>query len=254
MKIAVCIVQVPATDAKIVVRPDAKGVETKDIKFVISPYDEFAIEAALQLKEKAGGEVVLITAGPERAQQALREGLALGADRAVHITLTDEYHDALEIATLLAAAVRKETPDLALFGKLGVGFDHGATGVMVSAMLDWPHISTAASLELDGTTLKARREIEGAGEAYAVALPAVVTAEKGLNTPRIANLKGIMAAKKKPVESVAAADLGGASPALSLESLQPPPKKAAGKLIVEEDPAKAARELVRLLREEAKVI
>ncbi len=254
MKIAVCIVQVPATDARIVIRPDARGVETKEVKFVISPYDEYAIEAALQLKEQAGGEVVLITAGPDRALQALREGLALGADRAVHITLTDEYHDALEVATLLAAALGKEAPDLALFGKLGVGFDHGATGVMVAAMLDRPHISMAAKLEMEGTTLKGRREIEGAAETYAIALPAVVTTEKGLNSPRIANLKGIMAAKKKPVETFAAADLGAAAPALTLEGLQPPPKKAAGKLISDEDPAKAARELVRLLREEAKVI
>jgi electron transfer flavoprotein beta subunit len=254
MKIAVCIVQVPATDARIVIRSDGMGIDAKDIKFVISPYDEFAIEAALQLKEKAGGEVVLITAGPDRAQQALREGLALGADRAVHITHSDEYHDALEVAALLAAAVAKENPELALFGKLGVGFDHGATGVMVAAMLDRPHVSMAAKLELDGTTLKARREIEGAGETYSIPLPAVITAEKGLNTPRIANLKGIMAAKKKPIETLAAADLAPAAPALKLDGLQPPPKKAAGKLITEEDPAKAARELVRLLREEAKVI
>lgn len=254
MKIAVCIVQVPPTDAKVLIRTDGKSIETKDMKFVISPFDEYALEAGLQLKEKAGGEVVLITAGPERSLQALREGLALGADRAVHIGVTDAYHDPLYIATLLAAQLGKEKPAAVLFGKMGVGFDHASTGPMVAAMLDLPHVGNVASMAVEGTSVKAHREIEGASEAYTVTLPAVLTAEKGLNTPRIASLKGIMGAKKKAIESVKPEDLGGAPQALVLDTLQPPPQKGRGKLITVEDPAAAARELVKLLHEEAKVI
>ena len=254
MKIAVCMVQVPPTDAKVLIRPDGKGIETKDMKFVISPFDEYAIEAGLQLKEKAGGEVVLITAGPDRSQQALREGLALGADRAVHIGVPDAYHDPLFVATLLAAHLSKEKPDVILFGKMGVGFDHASTGPMVAALMDLPHVGSVASLTLEGAAVKARREIEGASETYTITLPAALTAEKGLNMPRIASLKGIMGAKKKTIESVKPEALGGAPHALVLDSLQPPPQKGRGKLITVEDPAAAARKLVKLLHEEAKVI
>ena len=254
MKIAVCMVQVPATDAKILLRPDARGIETKDIKFVISPYDEYAIEAGLQLKEKFGGEVVLITAGHERSLQAIREGLALGADRAVHIPITDEYHDGLYIASLLSAYLKKENADCILFGKLGVGFDHASTGPMTAAMLDLPHVGNVAKMDVEGTRVSAHREIEGATESYEIALPAVLTAEKGLNTPRFASLKGIMAAKKKPVETVKPEDLGAPAHALNLDALQPPPQKAHGKVVVVEDPAASAKDLVKFLREEAKVI
>lgn len=254
MKIGVCMAYVPATDAKVSPREDKKYIETKDLKFVISPYDEFAIEEALKIKDSGGAEVFLVSVGPERTQTGIREGLALGADRGVHILEEERYFDAFYVSNLLTNYLKKENPDLIFFGKLGVGFDHGQTGPMVAALLGLPFVNAIVELKIEGNIAKVKREVEGASLRYELKLPCILTAEKGLNTPRFASLKGIMAAKKKPVEVIKAADLFEKKEIIELNSLQLPPQKKAGRIISGEDPVKAAEELLKFLKEEAKIL
>jgi len=262
MKIAVCIKQVPDTEAKIRIRADGRSIEEAGVNFVVSPYDEYAVEEALRLKEKQGGEVVAFTVGDERAATALRTVLAMGADSAVHLKdAAFEGSDALGISRILAAALRKTPFDLILFGKQGVGTDQGQVGPRVAELLDLPHVSVVVSLTVDAGRLTAEREIEGALEIVESPLPAVVTAQKGLNEPRYASLKGILAAKKKEIRTFTLSDLGlepssvGAAGAREIwEKLEVPPSRGAGKILKDMEPAAAARELVRLLREEAKVL
>lgn len=254
MKIGVCIVQVPATDAKVFPNQDKNYIETKDLKYVISPYDEYAIEEALKIKDQMGAEVFLLTVGPERAQTALREGLALGADRAILIQEEEKYFDSYYISNLLANYLKKENADLILFGKLGVGFDHSQTPSMVSALLELPYVNNVVEVSIEGNKANVKREIEGASLRYELTLPCILSAEKGLNTPRFASLKGIMAAKKKPMEIIKTSDLFQWEEKIELLSLELPPKKPKGKIITGEDPAKAAEELLKFLKEEAKIL
>lgn len=254
MKIGVCMAYVPATDAKVYPGQDKKYIETKDLKYVISPYDEFAIEEALKIKDSSGAEVFLVSVGPEKTQTGIREGLALGADRGVHILEEERYFDAFYISNLLANYLKKENPDLVFFGKLGVGFDHAQTGPMVAAILGLPFVNAIVELKIEGGIAKVKREVEGASLIYELKLPCVLTAEKGLNTPRFASLKGIMAAKKKPIEVIKAVDLFERKETIEINSLELPPQKSAGKIISGEDPAKAAEELIKFLKEEAKIL
>lgn len=254
MKIGVSIVQVPATDAKVFPNQDKKYIETKDLKYVISPYDEYAIEEALKIKDQTGAEVFLLSVGPERAQTALREGLALGADRAILIQEEERYFDSYYISNLLANYLKKENADIIFFGKLGVGFDHSQTPSMVSAILNLPFVNSITEIKIDGNKLNVKREIEGASLRYDLEMPCILSAEKGLNTPRFASLKGIMAAKKKPLEVLKAADLFQREEKIELLSLELPPQKGKGKIITGEDPTKAAEELLKFLKEEAKIL
>ena len=202
---------------------------------------------------------MVITAGPERAAQALRTCLAMGADRAIHVKDDGlERADPLTVARALAAAIKGQPFDLILAGKYGVGGDNAQVGPMLAQLLDLPQVCAVSTLTVGECTLSARREIEGAIEVVESSLPALVTAEKGLNEPRYPSLKGIMAAKKKPIEVRDLASLGLSLPApgsepLTWARLDPPPARKEGKILTG-DPADAARELVRLLREEAKVI
>jgi electron transfer flavoprotein beta subunit len=262
MKIAVCIKQVPDTEAKIRIAPDHRSIDESGINYVISPYDEYAVEEALRIREKQGGEVVAYSVGDDRAAAGLRTVLAMGADRAVHLKdAAFEGSDALGISRILAAALRPEKHDLVLLGKQGVGTDRGQVGPRLAELLDLPHVSVVVQLKLEGGRLEAHREIEGAHETVESPLPAVVTAQKGLNEPRYASLKGILAAKKKEIKVLAAGDLGldastvGAAGAGTIwEKLELPPARSAGRILKDMDPAQAAAELVRLLREDAKVI
>jgi electron transfer flavoprotein beta subunit len=259
LKIAVCIKQVPDTETRIRVAPDGKGVLETDVNWVVSPYDEFAIEEALRIKEKqGGGEVVLLTVGPDRAQAALRSGLAMGADAAVH--LKDPLFDAADtggVARALAAAIKGLGADLVLTGQLGVGGDHAQVPGLLAEFLDLPQVTMAVKIELAGGVATVEREIEGAHEIWETTLPAVISAQKGLNEPRYASLKGIMAAKKKTIEVKDAASLGldGAAlaPRTKTTRLELPPARAAVRM-VEGDADAQVKELVRLLHEEAKVI
>jgi len=259
MKIIACIKQVPDTETKIRVRPEGDGIVEDGVNWIVSPYDEFAVEEALRLKEKHGGEVVVVSLGPDRVQSAIRSALAMGADSAVH--LKDAAFDGLDTlgtARVLAAAIRTiEGWDLVLTGQQGVGGDNSQVPGLLAELLDVPQVTMAVKLEVEGAQAKVEREIEGAHESWEVQLPAVVSAQKGLNEPRYASLKGIMAAKKKKVEVLDAAGLGLAADALApqakLVSMELPPPRPSVHMI-EGDPAAQSRELLRLLREEAKVL
>jgi electron transfer flavoprotein beta subunit len=259
MKIAVCVKQVPDTEARIRVAPDGRSVVESDLNWIVSPYDEFAIEEALRIKEKkGGGEVVLVTVGPDRVQSALRSGLAMGADSAVH--LKDPAFEALDplgTAWALAAAIKTLAPDLVLTGQLGVGGDHAQVPGLLAEILDLPQVTVVVKLEVGDGKATAEREIEGGREVWETTLPAVISAQKGLNEPRYASLKGIMAAKKKPIQVMNAAALGlkpeNLQPKVKVATLEPPPARAAGKMI-EGDADTQVKELLRLLHEEAKVL
>ena len=256
MKIVVCVKQVPDTETRIRIA-DGKVVES-DVNWIVSPYDEFALEEALKIKEKKGGEVVLLSLGPERVVSALRSGLAMGADSAVH--LKDPKFDAadtLGIAHTLAAAVKTLSPDLVLAGQQGVGGDNSQIPGMLAEILDWPQVTVAVKVEVEDGKAVVEREIEGAHETWETTLPAVVSAQKGLNEPRYASLKGIMAAKKKMIETKDAAALALPAEALApktrIVAMEQPAARGAVKMI-EGDPETQSRELLRLLHEEAKVI
>jgi electron transfer flavoprotein beta subunit len=250
VKIAVCIKRVPDTETRIRIGGDGVSIDEAGVKFIVNPYDEFAIEEALQRREKAGGgEVVVIALGPDAAQETIRSALAMGADRGVLLKADKIPADALAVAKALAAELKDGGYDLVLFGKMAVDdYNHGV-GPMVAELLGLPCVTAIAKLELEGGKGVAEREIEGGVEVVEFALPAVLTAEKGLNTPRYPALKGIMAAKKKPIE-VKPAALGEARVAVT--SLGLPPDRKAGRIVGEG--ADAVPELVRLLRTEAKVL
>lgn len=259
MKIIVCVKQVPDTETRIRVAPDGKAIVESDVNWIVSPYDEFAIEEALRLKEKQGGEVVLVGLGPDRAQTALRSGLAMGADSAVHVKdAAFEGADTLAVARALAAAVKGLAPfDLVLTGQQGVGGDNSQIPGLLAELLDLPQVTLAVKIEAQAGKAVVEREIEGAHETWETSLPAVISAQKGLNEPRYASLKGIMGAKKKAIEVKDAAALGLSAddlrPRVSVTALELPPPRPAVHM-VEGDPATQAKELIRLLHEEAKVI
>ena len=259
MKTVVCVKQVPDTETRVRISPEGNGIVETDVNWIVSPFDEFAIEEALRIKEAKGGEVVLLTVGPERAQSALRTGLAMGADSAVHVKdpLLDAG-DTLATAHALAAALRTLQPfDLVLCGQQGVGGDHSQIPGLIAEMLDLPQVTVAVKIEIQDGRARVEREIEGGRETWETSLPAVLSAQKGLNEPRYASLKGIMAAKKKPLEVLEAAALGldaaRLAPKVRIKAMELPPPRPAVTMI-EGEPAAQARELVRLLHEEAKVI
>jgi len=253
MKILVCIKHVPDTEAKIKIGASGKSPDLAGVKMIISPYDEYALEEALLIKEKGGAaEVVVLGAGDDASQASLRQALAMGADRAIHVADPALVSaDPLTRARALAGAIREEAPELVFTGKIGVGDDEGQVGPMLGELLDRPHAGGVFA----GGRFTAHRDIEGAVEIVEGDLPALIAWDKGEHAPRYPSLKGIMAAKKKPFVVKTPADLGltsGASYVIR-ESLTLPPPRAAGKMIAG-DPTEAATELARLLRDEAKVI
>jgi electron transfer flavoprotein beta subunit len=260
MKIVVCVKQVPDTETRVKIAPSGDAISEADVaNWIISPYDEFAVEEALRLKEKKGGEVVLVTAGPDRAQAALRTGLAMGADSAVHVKdALVEASDTLGTARALAAAVKTLAPyDLVLCGQQGVGGDNSQVPGMIAELLDLPQVTVAVKIEVEDGKATVEREIEGGRETWQTPLPAVVSAQKGLNEPRYASLKGIMGAKKKPIQVLDLAGLGldaaAVAPKVKVTAMELPPARPPVRMI-EGDAETQAKELVRLLHEEAKVI
>jgi electron transfer flavoprotein beta subunit len=256
VKIVVCVKQVPATDSRIKPLADGSGIDPAGLEYVVNPYDEFAIEEALRIKEKMGGEVVAVGIGGAKAEEGLRTCLALGCDRAR--ILKDEAlpgADALAIAGALASIVTAEAPDLVLAGKQAVDDDQMAVPAMLAELLDWPQATVVVRLEIaaDGKSATAEREIEGALEVIQLPLPAVITTQKGLNEPRYASLKGIMAAKKKAVEPVDAAGIAAGAAAVRTVGISPPPPRPDGRRL-DGDADSQVKELVRLLHEEYKVI
>lgn len=261
MNVLVLMKRVPDTETRIQVR-DGKVV-TEGISWVISPYDEYAVEEGLRLVEKHGGKVTLVTLGPEEAKETIRKGLALGANEAVH--LNDPAFagsDAAGTARVLAAACRRIPFDIILAGKQAVDEDNAQVAIRLAELLDLPDVNSVISLEVspDFKSARCTREVDGERDIAVTTLPAVITAQQGLNEPRYPSLKGIMGAKKKPITDWKATDLGldpdsvGAKGAkVTVDHIDPPAARPPGKLIPGE-PSVAAKELVRLLREEAKVI
>ncbi|GIW71586.1 MAG: electron transfer flavoprotein subunit beta [Planctomycetota bacterium] len=253
MHIVVLIKRVPDTASKITIAADGRTIETAGLQFVLNPYDEFAIEAALQLKEQVGaGTVTVMTLGPAEAAQTLRSALAMGADRGVHLEHEQQLGDPYAIARTLATAIQGLAPpaDLVLAGRQAVDSQSLAVGPMVASLLELPCVTDVTRLERQPEgKLRVEREVEGGHEVLLVEPPALLTTNKGLNEPRYASLKGIMAAKKKPIEEPAVP----IAPALSaILRLEYPPARQGGRIVGEG--AAAVPELVRLLREEAKVL
>lgn len=259
MKIVICVKVVPDTASRLKVAEDGKQIAVGDLTWIISPYDEIAIEAGLQLKEKHGGETILLSIGPERVVAGLRNGLAMGADSAHQIDdPAFESLDGAGRAAVLAAAVKHlGGADVVLCGHQGVGDDDSQTPGLLAAALDLPCVSGVVKLDIEGASAVAEREVEGGIEVWETSLPAVLSTQKGLNTPRYAGLKGIMAAKKKPLGKLDAAALGvpaeAVAPRAVRTALALPPDRPPVRLIAG-DPATQAKELIRLLHEEAKVI
>jgi electron transfer flavoprotein beta subunit len=262
MNSIVCLKEVPDTETRIEVR--GGKVAEEGIQYVVNPYDEFALEEALKWQEQHGGKVTLVSLGPERARESILKGLAMGADEVYH--LADQAFlggDAYATAKALASAIQKLGGyDVIFCGKQAVDEDNASVGVMLAEMLNLPHVSVVTKLELaaDGKSIRAEREIEGGREVVQSSLPAVITAQKGLNEPRYPSFRGIRQARSKPFTQWTVGDLGldagvvGAGGAkLQVIEILPPPERPAGR-IVPGEPADAAKEVVRLLREEAKVI
>ncbi len=259
MKIVVCVKQVPDTETRVHIAPEGNAIVESDINWIVSPYDEFALEEALKIKEAQGGEVVVVTVGPDRALSALRTGLAMGADSAVHVKDPAlDGADTLATARALAGALKTLAPvDLVLCGQQGVGGDNSQVPGLLAEMLDLPQVTVAVKIDVQDGKAVVAREIEGARETWETSLPAVISAQKGLNEPRYASLKGIMAAKKKPVQVLDAAGVGLAAadvaPKVKVTAMElPPPRPAVA--MIEGEPDAQAKELIRRLAEEAKVI
>ena len=246
----VCVKQVPDTETRVKLAADGRNLDPAGVTWILNPYDEYAAEQALRVREQQGeGEVVAISVGGAGVQTTLRNVLALGADRAVHLKSELAAPDPLAVARALAAEIRGLGPSLVWFGKQAVDDDQAQVGPVVAELLDLPCVTVAATFVLEGEKVTVEREIEGGREVVELALPAVITADKGLNEPRYASLKGIMAAKKKPIEEKPA-ELG--EPNLEVVALELPPARAAGRIVGQG--AEAVAELVRVLREDAKVI
>ncbi len=248
MKIVVCVNHVPDTATKINIASDKKSIDNTGVTFVINPYDEFAIEEALKTKEIFGGEVVALSLGTEANKETIKKTLAMGADSAV-LLRTDLELDSLVVARALANEIKNIEPELVFMGKQSVDYDSSIMGQLVANILDYNIVSTATSFNLDGNKIIAEREIEGGKETIETSLPAVITAQKGLNEPRYASLKGIMVAKRKVIEEK---EIKVAENTVTIVEMKKPIAKEAGKIIG--DDASAVPELVRLLKEEAKVI
>ena len=257
MKIVVCIKQVPARDSQLRIAPSALWVEESDLAYEINEPDAYALEEALQLKEKQGGEVVVLCAGPARAAQTIREALAKGAARAVHIETGEaDAIDPLAGARLLAAALRAEAPDLVLTGLQSDDLGSGQTGVIVAELLGLPHATIIMQVEVRDGGLRVKRELEGGWFQHVeMPLPALLTIQSGSNKLRYATLMGIKKAKTKEVKRLAAADLGVAptAPTVTLDRLYLPERTKRTQFF-EGSPKEAAAQLVEKLRFEARVL
>jgi electron transfer flavoprotein beta subunit len=260
MKIAVCVKQVPDSETRINLPGPVPELDRSSFTMVVNPYDQFAIEEAVSIKERLGaGEVTAVTVGPEASVREMikKDCLAVGCDKAV---IVDDpglaQADPLAIAEVLAAALKREEFDLVLFGIKAIDDDASQVGVMCAELLGMPHVGYVGKLEVAEGKLTAHREIEGGVEVVESPTPCVLTCGKGLNEPRLPSLPNIMKAGMKPVEVLDCAGLGIEAPQARTEVKQyaPPPPRGECKFIEADDPAAAARELARVLHEDAKII
>jgi electron transfer flavoprotein beta subunit len=250
LKIAVCIKRVPDMEMRFAIAGDRKSLDQAGLKYEMGDFDGYALEVGLQLVEKQGtGEVIIVSVGPDGVQETLRKGLAMGAARAVQLKAEEVPFDGLAIAQALAAELKDGGYDLILFGRVATDTANGAVGPMTAELLNLPCVTAISQLDIAEGRGTARRDLEGASETVQFPLPAVLTIDEGIARPRLASLKGIMAAKKKPLE-VKPAQLGAAR--LVVESMALPPDRPPGRIVGEG--ADAVPELLRLLQTEAKVL
>ena len=249
MKVLVAVKRVIDANVKVRVRSDQTGVETANVKMAMNPFCEIAVEEALRLKERGlATETVVVSAGPQATQETIRQALAMGADRGIHIA-HDQPLEPLAVAKLLAAVVKRESPDLVILGKQAIDDDCNQTGQMLAALLGWPQGTFASKIESKDGGLEVTREVDGGLETVALKLPAVVTTDLRLNEPRYASLPNIMKAKKKPIDAQTPAALGvDVAPRLTVVKVVEPPKRQAGVKVAD------AAELVAKLKNEAGVI
>ena len=256
MNIVACIKQVPNTDSVIKVKPDGSGIDQTGIEWVMNPYDEFCVEEALRLKEKFGGDVTIVSLGPARTMETIRIALAMGADRGIFINdPVFDKADAFVTAAALAAAIKSIPYDIIFCGQRAIDDDSAQVGAILAELLNIPQVTVVTKVDVEGNAIRVIRPIEGAQLLIESSLPCVITAQKGLNEPRYASLPGILKARKKPVDIKEAAGLGiSIDVKAKVAKTLPPPVRSPGKIVSGDDPAVKAKELVRLLREEAKVI
>jgi electron transfer flavoprotein beta subunit len=250
MKIIVCVSHVPDTTTKINLASDGKNIDPVGVKFILNPYDEFAVEEALKLREKNSGEVIAISVGNDSAKEAIRQALAMGADKG--ILVKGEKSDSFSVAEMLANAIKPLAADIILLGKQSIDFDGMEIAPMLSELLDLPAAAVVVGLTIEGANVTAEKEVEGGKEMITLTMPCIISAQKGLNDPRYPSLPNIMKAKSKPIEEIAGTT---STPRTLVIKMDKPEKKRMGKIIKSDANAQnAAAELVKMLHEEAKVI
>ena len=248
MNILVCISQVPDTTTKVQVASDGISIDRTGVKFILNPYDEFALEEGLQLREKFGGTVTALTVGGETSKEILRTALAMGADKA--ILIKDEHkNDSYSVAFQISEIAKTMNPDVLMLGRQSIDYDSFAMAPMLGELLGLPSISMVSSLTIDGNLIKAERDIEGGKEVLESSLPCVISAQKGLNNPRYPKLPDIMKAKSKPIEEIPSLSTDAR---ISTMAMQLPISKRIGK--VSGDSESEISDIVLALHEEAKVI
>lgn len=249
MRIVVCLSYVPDTATRITIAPDGRSIERQGVKFILNPYDEYAIEEGLRIRERFGGETLAVCVGPEGAKEILRTALAMGIDRAV-LVRNDWVLDSFGVAEALAAVARTAQADLVLLGRQSIDCDSFAMASTVGELLGYPSVSVVSRLTLDADgNIVAERDIEGGKEIVETRLPCVISVQKGINEPRYPKLPDIMKARQKPIEELAPPP---SAPRSEVVRLGLPQRQRAGKILGSSDAEIA--ELVRLLHEEAKVI
>lgn len=260
MNIYVFVKRVPDTESKIRIKHETNAIVEEGLNFVLNPYDEYAVEEALRLREAKGGKVTVLSVGTEESMVVLKKCLAMGADEAVLIKdEKPETYDGLRTAKIIAQALKTKFSDyrVILFGKQAVGVDNAQIPSMVAESLGLPQVNVVTKLEIEGNEGIAHREIEGALEKVAFKLPTVISAQKGLNEPRYETLKGIMMAKRKEIPVLELQDLDlseeNLAPQIEIVRMESPPEREAGK-VIEEEPEEAAKKLIEFLHQEVKII
>jgi len=256
VEIAVLLKQVPATESLIEIADGGAAINTDGINWVMNPYDELAVEEALQIRDAEGGSVTVFTLGPEKAVEALRTALAMGADTAVRIDPEDRQLDGLAASKVLAGELQKGSFDLIIAGHRAVDDDNFQVGPAVAEFLNIPHISMVIQQELADGKIRCTRAVDGGTLVLETALPALITTQRGLNEPRYASLPGIMKAKKKPIDTRPLSETGTdpGEPMVTTVGMRLPPQRTAGRIIEGDSAADKAAALVKALKEEAKVI
>jgi electron transfer flavoprotein beta subunit len=248
VKILTTVKRVTDPDMKVKIRPDGSGIVTDGVEYKMNSFDEYGVEGAIQLQEAHGGEVVVVSVGPDAATKELRTALAMGADRGILVE-TDEELDSDAVARVLAEIVKKENPDIIIMGKQAVDSDRNQTGQLLAAYIGRPQATFAYSIKIDGEWAIVGREVDGGTSTKRVKLPAVITADLRLNEPRYASLPGIIKAKKKPIDRYTPADLGvDVTPKTRATFFEAPPARAAGQIVDSVDT------LIAKLRNEAKAL